>query len=135
MFNQLFQDKPSNELIFTCIKYLGFEDLNDHRVIPRCDMEINGAVSKFTSILPQLLEIYIPCKFDLFCRKQLDISACITIAKQLLRTINYDIVGKECVVNGERMQKYEIMTIHAKKIRKKVIVPEHKKQPVVVSFK
>lgn len=135
MYNQLFQTKPSNELIFTCLKCLGFDDLNDHRVIPRSEMETNGAVQKFYTIIPKLFEIYIPCKFDLFCMKQLDISSCITITKQLLKTIEYDIVGKECVVNGQRMQKYEIMTVYAKKIRKKVIVPEHKKLPVVVSFK
>ena len=134
MYNQLFHTKPSTELILTCIQYLGYSDLNDHNALPRANMEISGAVARFTNLLPRLLDIYIPCKFELFCHKSLDINACITITRQLLKTIDYDLVGRECVINGVRMQKYEIMTIAAKKIRKKTVEPEHKQQPIVVSF-
>jgi hypothetical protein len=134
MYNQLFHTKPSIELILMCLQYLGYSDLNDHNALPRASMEISGSVSRFTNLLPQFLDIYIPCKFELFCHKSLDINACITITRQLLKTIDYDLVGRECVINGVRMQKYEIMTIAAKKIRKKAVEPEHKQQPIVVSF-
>lgn len=134
MYNQLFHTKPSNELIFQCLLALGFNDLNDHTIIPRINMEISGTISKFTSLLPKLIEIYIPCKFDLFCNKSLDTNACITITRQLLKTIGYDLISHECTISGERMQKYELMTITAKKIRKKAIAPEDKQKPVIVSF-
>ena len=134
MHSQLFHTKPSVELILTCIKCLGFRDLNDHTAIPRVTMETAGAVNRFTNLLPRLLEIYIPCKFELFCRRSLNINSCITITRQLLKTVGYDLVGRECVVNGIRMQKYELMTIQAKHTRKKAIEPEHRQQPIVVSF-
>jgi len=134
MYNQLFHTKPSTELILTCLQYLGYTDINDHTELPRASMEANGTVSRFTTLLPQFLNIYIPCKFELFCRKALDINACITITRQLLRTIDYDLVGRECVISGVRMQKYEIMTLTAKKIRKKAVEPDHRQQPIVVSF-
>jgi hypothetical protein len=134
MYRQLFHTKPSIELTLSCIQILGYSDLNDHTIISRITMETSGAVPRFTNLLPRLLEIYIPCKFELFCRKSLDINACITITRQLLKTIGYDLVGKECVVNGVRMQKYELMTIHAKQTRKKAMEPEHRQQPIVLSF-
>ena len=134
MYNQLFHTKPSNELIFLCLQALGFNDINDHTIIPRATMVLSGAIGKFTNLLPKLIEIYIPCKFDLFCNKSLDINACITITRQLLKTIGYDLVSHECTKNGERMQKYELMTITAKKIRKKAIASEEKQRPVIVSF-
>ena len=134
MYNQLFHTKPSNELIFTCIQALGFSDINDHSVIPRSNMETSGTVCKFTTLLPRLIEIYIPCKFDLFCNKSLDINSCITITRQLLKSIDYDLVSRECTINGQRMQKYELMTITAKKIYKKAIIVEDKQKPVIVSF-
>jgi len=134
MHSQLFHTKPSVELILTCTQCLGFRDLNDHTAIPRVTMETAGAVNRFTNLLPRLLEIYIPCKFELFCRRSLNINSCITITRQLLKTVGYDLVGRECVVNGIRMQKYELMTIQAKNTRKKAIEPEHRQQPIIVSF-
>jgi hypothetical protein len=134
MYNQLFHTKPSNELIFLCIQALGFNDINDHTVITRYNMETKGTVSKFIALLPRLIEIYIPCKFDLFCNKSLDINSCITITRQLLKTIDYDLVSRECTINGQRMQKYELMTRTAKKIYKKAIIVEEKQKPVIVSF-
>jgi hypothetical protein len=134
MYNQLFHTKPSNELIFQCLTALGFTDLNDHTIIPRINMDMAGTASKFTNLLPKLIEVYIPCKFDLFCNKSLDTNACITIRRQLLKTIDYDLVSHECTINCERMQKYELMTTTAKKIRKKSSAPETQQRPVIVSF-
>lgn len=134
MYNQLFSKKPSYEIIFKSIQSLGYTDLNDHTPIPSGIMITNGAITKFYTLLPDFMDVYLPCKFELFCMKHLDINSCITITKQLLKTIGYDLVSSECIIKGERMQKYEIMTIEAKKNRKKSRKPENKKEPVVVSF-
>jgi len=134
MYNQLFQVKPPIDLILTCLQYLGFTSLQDNTEIPRIKMELGGAVHKFITLLPRLIDVYIPCKFELFCRKSLDINACITITRQLLKSIGYDFVSRECIVNGVRMQKYAVMTINAKIIKKKSLEPEHKQKPIVVSF-
>ena len=134
MYNQLFQIKPSIDIILICLQYLGFNGLHDNTEIPRIKMELSGTVHKFISLLPRLIDIYIPCKFELFCRKSLDINACITITRQLLKTIGYDFISRECIVNGIRMQKYAVMTTTAKIIKKKSLEPEYKQKPIVVSF-
>lgn len=134
MYNQLFHTKPTIELIITCLQNLGYTGINDRSSLSRSAMHDYGAVYRFSMTIPQLLNVYIPCKFETFCMKSLDIYACITITRQLLKTIDYDLVGKECVISGVRMQRYELMTIGAKKIRKRAVAPEHKQQPIIVSF-
>lgn len=106
---QLFQKRPHIKLIIKCIKFLGFSGLMDKHGITRNDMEMYNIQSLFRDITDELAEIYKPNKFNQFC-SSLNVKSCITITRQLLKTIGYELVGKEIMLNNKKTVSYKIMT-------------------------
>ena len=106
---QLFQKRPHMKLIVKCVKFLGFSGLMDKHGITRNDMEMYNIQALFRDITDELAEIYKPNKFTQFC-SSLTVKACITITRQLLKTIEYELVGKEIMLNNKKTVLYKIMT-------------------------
>jgi hypothetical protein len=106
---QLFQAKPSIELIYECIKRLGFTDLKDKKTVTRLDMEIQNISAIFRIMDDKFAEIYRPCKYKQFCSTY-NTKDCITITRQLLKMIKYELVGKEVMVNGKKTTMYRLMS-------------------------
>lgn len=106
---QLFQKRPHMKLVVKCVKSLGFSGLMDKHGITRNDMEMYNIQALFRDITDELAEIYKPNKFNQFCTS-LTVKSCITITRQLLKTIGYELVGKEIMLNNKKTVLYKIMT-------------------------
>jgi hypothetical protein len=106
---QLFQIRPPLKLIIKCVQFIGFSGLKDKHGITRNDMELYNIQSLFRNIADELSEIYKPNKFTQFCTN-LTVKSCITITRQLLKTIGYELVGKEIMLNNKKTVSYKIMT-------------------------
>jgi len=106
---QLFQIRPPLKLIIKCVQFIGFSGLKDKHGITRNDMELYNIQSLFRNITDELTEVYKPNKFTQFCNN-LTVKSCITITRQLLKTIGYELVGKEIMLNNKKTVSYKIMT-------------------------
>ncbi len=106
---QLFQKRPHMKLVVRCVKSLGFNGLMDKHGITRNDMEMQNIQALFRDMKDEFVEIYKPNKFNQFCTN-LTVKSCITITRQLLKTIGYELVGKEIMINNKKTVLYKIMT-------------------------
>ncbi len=132
---QLFQAKPSIALITECINHLGFLDFKDKRCITRLDIETSNITALFRNLDKQFAEVYRPSKYRLFCNEY-TAKQCITITRQLLKMIKYELVGKEIMVNGKKTTMYRLMS-ESERYRMenyKNGININAKPPVIISF-
>ena len=131
---QLFLHRPPLKLIIKCIQILGFNSLKEKHGVMRIDMEIRNITGLFKNIANELEDIYRPNKYKLFCN-EFTVKSCVTITRQLLKTIGYELVSKEIMVNNKKTAMYKIMTwderINNSIYRDGIGVLE---KPIVISF-
>jgi hypothetical protein len=109
MINQLFSKRPDYEIIIKCLSVLGWDSLDDPRVFTRSDLESRNVLALYKLVIPDLREYYLPCKLKQYLSAQ-SIKSVITIQRQLLKTINYTIIGTECVINNKKNMTYKLIS-------------------------
>lgn len=107
MINQLFIQKPPEPLIIDSIILLGWSSLTDKRVLLRTDLDTQDISTKFTSIINQLRQYYLPCKQNKYL-SSINTKSIITIVRQLLKTIGYTIRGIERVIENKKEMTYKL---------------------------
>ena len=130
--NQLFIVKPSQEIILKLINLSGVKDLNDNHEFSLLDMNRLETVKKFKEMQFEIQKYYLPCKQKIYLSKWSHKSY-ITICRQFLRTINYDINSREKFINNKKYLLYSIISSEAKKekLRKE---KRTKKKEVIITF-
>ena len=138
MINQLFLYTPDRILIIKCINILGFENLNDKKELTKHKLLTLNISNRFQQLITEFKQYYLPCKQKKYLVKW-TIKSCITITRQLLKTIDYDICTKEKMVDNVKIICYKLIT----KTEKETIKRKRKKQevgiitksePVIVNF-
>lgn len=107
MINQLFIEKPPVSLILECIILLGWTCFTDKRVLSRNQLDEQQIPQKFTNMLNRLRQYYLPCKQAKYLINATTKSI-ITIIRQLLKTIGYNIRGIERVVENKKEMIYKL---------------------------
>lgn len=107
MINQLFIHKPPEPLILTCINILGWVTFTDKRVLIRSELEKTQVVANFSCVINELKLYYLPCKQDKYLTN-INVKAIITIVRQLLKTIGYNIRGIERVMDNKKEMIYKL---------------------------
>lgn len=139
MINQLFSIQPDRPNIIRCIRLLGFKDLEDRRELSKIDILSLNVCIEFKKLNDYFKTIYLPCKQSKFISNY-NLKNCITITRQLLRTINYDIISKEKMIRNTKVMVYYIATKNEKeeyklsKKRKKEGNIKKLNEPVVIDF-
>lgn len=113
MINQLFLYQPDINIINKIINMIGFESLYSNKKIFKCDLDKNNIVVKFKLCIDEIKNNYIECKRN-YCN-DLTAAKCITIAKQHLKTLNYDLLSEIVYINGKRYITYRIIQSKMKK--------------------
>lgn len=113
MINQLFHTKPDIDLITEIINILGFETIYSNNKIFKKDLEQSNIVVKFSNIKERIKENYITCKEN-YC-ENLNVKKCVTIARQHLKTVGYDIISELIYIEGIRYITYRIVQQKIKK--------------------
>jgi hypothetical protein len=113
MINQLFHTQPDNELILKIINILGFESIYSNKKVFKRDLELTNIVSQFSNIIDEIRENYIYCKEK--CCDNLNVKKCVTIARQHLKTIGYDIISEFVYIDSIRHITYRIVQQKLKK--------------------
>lgn len=139
MINQLFCIQPDREYILRCIRLLGFKNLEDRRELSKIDILSLNVCVEFNKLDNYFKTIYLPCKQRKFISNY-NFKNCITITRQLLRTIEYDIISKEKMIKNTKVMVYSIATKNEKdeyKLNKKRKTEGNIKklnEPVVIDF-
>lgn len=121
--SQLFKKKPSFEFISKIATYYNIKDFKESQKFTLSNLESLKTVEKLNEIMPELREYYINCKAKKYL-ENLDPKKAVTILRQLLKSIDYNLVSKEKYSNGKKYLEYRVVPF--KKIskikRKKIIV-------------
>ena len=113
MINQLFIYNPDIKLIEKIINIIGFDSLYTNKKIFKHDLELNNITTKFNLIINDIKNNYIACK-QKYC-DNLNINKCITITRQHLKTIKYDLLSEISYIDGKRYITYRIIQAKLKK--------------------
>jgi hypothetical protein len=113
MINQLFHTKPDESLILEIINILGFESIYSNKKVFKKDLECSNVVVDFSNIIDKIKENYISCKQN-YC-ENLNVKKCVTITRQHLKTVGYDIISEIIYIEGTRHITYRIVQQKLKK--------------------
>ena len=131
--NQLFIIKPSQELILKILTTFGIKDLKDNHEFSLLDMNSIETVKKLKELEPEFKKYYLPCKQMIYLNEW-NYKTCITIARQFLKTIVYDIHSREKFIKNKKYLLYKLITRQEKEQERIKKFKKTKKKEVIITF-
>ena len=131
--NQLFIIKPSQELILKILTTFGIKDLKDNHEFSLLDMNSIDTVKKLKELEPEIQKYYLPCKQKIYLNDW-NYKTCITIARQFLKTIDYDIHSREKFIKNKKYLLYKLITRQEKEQERIKKNKKTKKKEVIITF-
>jgi hypothetical protein len=113
---QLFSDRPPHELVIRVMKFVGFKSLSDDIELSVLDLELNNAKANIIGIIGELEDYYIPCKAKVYLQNLTE-KKCMTVCRQLLKTIGYTFISREKYIVDRKYTMYKLITLEKKKRR------------------
>lgn len=110
--NQLFQTKPSVDLVNKILNIYGYESLESISkdvYFSKKDLELNNFLDKYREICEELKEHYLPCKKKIYF-ENITLKKALTVLRQLLKLYNYKLVSNDKYMNGKKIIIYNIMS-------------------------
>ena len=105
--SQLFRKKPSKKFIEKFITLFGLIGITDKRCFSRKDLIDLKTIENVNKLLPELKIYYIPCKARNYL-SELNEKNVITVLRQLLKTIGYNVYSYEKYHKGSKYVAYAI---------------------------
>ena len=107
--NQLFRRNPDRYIISDILKIFNIESLDDENFyFTKSDLLNSDIIDNITKIKHKLEVYYIPCKAKVYL-ENIDINKSITILRQFLKYLEYNLKLKEKYVNGIKNYQYFIV--------------------------
>ena len=107
--NQLFRRNPDRYIISDLLKIFDIESLDDPNFyFTKQDLLNNDIIDKMNKLKNRLEIYYIPCKAKKYL-EDINEQKCITILRQFLKYIEYNLKLKEKYVNGVKNYQYFIV--------------------------
>jgi hypothetical protein len=130
--NQLFTETPSLELINKFVATIGLKDVTDTTTFTFLDMIQHNTTIALQPIHKELIELYLPCKRTYV--SNLTHKNIITVLRQLLKVIDYDLISKEKFIQGTKYIEYRIATKNEKQTVKTTKNNKKKKTEYIIHF-
>ena len=109
MINQLFKEKPSEELAARLVRSFGLSGLGDSSWFSNDTMEKHNTVQRVNSYIASDLEqLYLKCKARSYLHN-IDERGALTILRQILRVYNYNVIPQSKCKKGRRFFQYRII--------------------------
>jgi hypothetical protein len=131
--NQLFIIKPPQDIILKILTTLGIVDLKDNHEFSVLDMTAIDTVKKLKELEPEIQKYYLPCKKKVYLTNW-NYKTCITISRQFLKTIDYDIYSREKFINNKKYLLYKLITRQEKEQERIKKIKKTKKKEVIITF-
>ena len=107
--NQLFRRNPDRYIISDLLKIFDIESLDDTNFFfTKQDLLNNDIIDKMSKLKNRLEIYYIPCKARIYL-EDINEKKCITILRQFLKYMEYNLKLKEKYVNGVKNYQYFIV--------------------------
>lgn len=120
--SQLFKKKPSLEFVTKVAILYNIKEFKESQKFTLSNLESLNTVQKLNEIIPELKEYYINCKAKKYL-ENLDPKRAVTILRQLLKSIDYNLVSKEKYTNGRKFLEYRVEPLQkGSKVKKKILV-------------
>ena len=117
--NQLFIKQPPIELVEKVIKSFGLKDFEDTTEFSLIDIQKNNTIVQLQNMKGELNEYYLPCKSRDYLNNW-NYKGCITICRQLLKTVDKTLKSREKYINGKKYIVYKLADKIYKKKNKKL---------------
>lgn len=119
--NQLFKKKPTYEFVKKVALLYNIQEFKETEKFTLNYLDNFKTVDKLNEIKSELCEYYINCKAKKYL-ENLDSKKAITVLRQLLKSINYNIISKEKYRNGSKYLEFHIDKFYKKPKNKKKII-------------
>lgn len=106
--SQIFRKPLTKEIIAHILAAFGLSGVSDTRFFTRAHLETINTVDKLLELSPYLKEFYIPCKARQYLN-DLNTKNSITILRQILREVSYQVLSKEKYSQGQKYNVYRIV--------------------------
>lgn len=118
VLNQLFNYKPSLELVNKIIQKIGLKDIHDNSTFTTLDIDRHNTIMNIKIFENEIKDCYIPCKQQKYVN-EINNKTIITILRQFLKLHEYDLHSKEKFINNTKYILYKIISKKEKdKIKK-----------------
>ena len=108
MKNQLFKRNPDRYIISDLMEIFNIKSLDDTTFyFTKHDLINNKIIDKLENIKDKLMVYYLPCKAKLYL-KDINVKKCITILRQFLKHMDYNLDPKEKYIDGKKNYLYYI---------------------------
>ena len=104
MYSQLFKEKPPLQLIIKLINCFGFTGLDDKSEL-NFNNNFDEKIQNYKVIEEELSKIYVNCKIHNYLYKYQG-KKIVTVIRQFLKTINYNLESKEKSYNKQKYLVY-----------------------------
>ena len=110
MKSQLFKRNPDRYIIENLLEIFNIKSLDDKKFyFTKNDLLNSDIIEKIIKAKDKLLIYYIPCKAKKYL-ENIDEKKCITILRQFLKHIDYNLKLKEKYINGVKNYLYFIVS-------------------------
>jgi len=108
MKNQLFRRNPDRYIINDLMLIFNIKSIDDENFyFTKQDLSNLNVVNKMNDIKEKLEIYYLPCKAKMYL-KDINEQKCITILRQFIKYIEYNLQLKEKSINGKKNYRYFI---------------------------
>ena len=109
MKSQLFRRNPDRYIISDIMEIFNIKSLDDEEFnFTKQDILNSDIIEKIIKLKDKLLIYYIPCKAKMYL-ENINEKRCITILRQFLKYIEYNLMMKEKYINGVKNYRYFII--------------------------
>jgi len=109
--SQIFKEIPNIDILNKLLKTIGIDEFKDEYSFRKKDFEKNQTIEKIMLIKDELSKFYFPCKSKIYL-ENIDAQKVITILRQFLKVMNYNLISKEKYSNGEKHILYTLSCSH-----------------------
>jgi hypothetical protein len=117
--SQVFKEIPNIDIFNKLLKTIGIDGFKEEYSFRKKDFEKMETISKILVLKDELSKFYFPCKSKIYL-ENVDEQKVVTILRQFLKALNYNLISKERYSNGEKYILYTLTSTH------KIHTPEQK---------
>ena len=108
MKDQIFKNKPVDEIIDLVLKCFGLKNINDKKYFSRIDLKKINTINKINNIKLELNKYYLPCKSKIYLNNLTE-KKTITILRHFIKYKNYKLISREKYMNKTKIIIYQLI--------------------------
>ena len=108
---QVFKESPDIDILNKLLKTIGIDTFKEEYCFRKKDFEKWDTISKMLCLKGELNKFYFPCKSKIYL-ENIDEQKVVTILRQFLKALNYNLLSKEKYSHGEKYISYTLTSSH-----------------------